>query len=222
MSEVEVRTIPVEVRSAETEDGRRVIEGRAIVYDEWSVDLGGFRERLAPGSAQLEDDLLALFDHDTSMVLGRTTAGTLEAGDDGHGVTMRAYPPDTTWARDLLVSMDRGDIKQMSFRLRVTDDTWAIGEDGTPERTIRAMTVDELSVVSMPAYPQTSATARSKAEEVRSAASDAAPIISTEDICSETAAVEDSPNEAPVAGAQRVYLFAGELVSFPTGSDKEE
>jgi hypothetical protein len=179
MSEYEVRTIPVEVRALTDETGR-VIEGRAIVYNVWSEDLGGFREKLAKGSAKLANDLLALFDHDSSMVLGRTSAGTLEAKDDGAGVVMRAYPPDTSWANDLLVSMDRGDIKHMSFRLRVNDDLWEIGTDGQIERTILDMEVDELSIVSMPAYPQTSASARDKCAEIR-AKSDQAPIIPLED-----------------------------------------
>lgn len=214
MSEFEVRTIPVEIRAQEGEDGRRVIEGRAIVYNAWSEDLGGFRERLANGSAKLEDDLLALFDHDTSMVLGRTTAGTLEARDDGAGVIMLAYPPDTTWANDLLVSMDRGDIRQMSFRLRVNDDTWEIGADGLPERTILDMDVSELSVVSMPAYPQTSANARSKADELRAARDTAATITPADEPGGEGTA--ETPSVAPdTVERERLYLFTGGAARFP-------
>lgn len=171
MTDFEVRTLPVEIRAI-TDDEGRTVEGRAIVYDVWSEDLGGFRERLAKGSANLDADLLALFDHDTSMVLGRTTAGTLKAWDDGAGVLMRANPPETTWANDLLVSLDRGDIRHMSFRLLVRDDHWEMGPDGLPERTILAMDVSELSVVAMPAYPQTSAEARSRATELRHASDD--------------------------------------------------
>ena len=204
MSELEVRTIPVEIRATEGEDGRRVIEGRAIVYDAWSEDLGGFRERLNPGSARLADDLLALFDHDTSMVLGRTSAGTLLAQDDGSGVVMRAFPPETTWAKDLLVSMDRGDIKHMSFRLRVTDDDWQIADDGSITRTINDMEVDELSVVSLPAYPQTSASARSKADELRALASDNAPTIPKEDNAPEGGSPKE-PSEQPGSGDSRLY-----------------
>ena len=221
MSETEVRTIPVEVRSAATDDGQRFIEGRAIVYDAWSEDLGGFREILQPGSAKLDDDLLALFDHDTSMVLGRRSAGTLEATDDGLGVTMRAVPPSTTWANDLLVSMDRGDIKHMSFRLSVPQggDEWKIGDDGMVERYIREMSVSELSVVSLPAYTQTSSWARSKADEVRAlAASDAERTITPEDTETEGGAPE-VPSELP--GSGKSYPAGGRLVTLYDDSKKE-
>lgn len=204
MSESEIRTIPVEVRAITGDDGRRVIEGRAIVYDAWSEDLGGFREMLVPGSANLTSDLLALFDHDTSMVLGRTSSGTLEAHDDGSGVVMRAFPPDTSWARDLLVSMDRGDIRQMSFRLRVNEDEWNV-VDGEVQRVIRDMDVDELSVVSMPAYPQTSANARSKAAELRARVSDGEPIIPVTDNGEAGGSPEEPSENAPGSGDSLLY-----------------
>jgi len=209
--EYETRTVPVTLRAVSDDERGRSIEGQAIVYDVWSDDLGGFRERLAVGSAQLDADLLALWDHQTSMVLGRTTAGTLRAHDDGSGVSMRAYPPDTTWARDLLVSMDRGDVRHMSFRFRTIDDTWAIGADGVPERTVLKMSVPEISVVSMPAYPQTSSYARSKAEEVRSSAAH------REDNGDEGGSPGDPCTEGGSPDRQgRLYLFAGQGVTFPT------
>ena len=63
--------------------GKPRIDARAILFNSWSVDLGNFRERMLPGSVQLEDDLIALFDHATDKVLGRTTAGTHPAPQSG-------------------------------------------------------------------------------------------------------------------------------------------
>jgi HK97 family phage prohead protease len=169
MSEIEIRTFPAgELRFVSDSDRPR-IEGRAIVYDALSEDLGGFREKFAPGSVRLDDDLLALFDHDTSMVLGRASAGTLEASDGPDGVDMTAYPPDTTWARDMRVSMERGDIRHMSFRFIPIEDDWQVVGD-IVVRTVTEAEVIELSVVSMPAYPQTSAQARSRVAALREAA----------------------------------------------------
>jgi len=168
MSEIEVRTIPAAELRAGERDGKPCVEGRAIAYDALSEDLGGFREKFAPGAAELDDDLLALFDHQTSMVLGRTSAGTLEADDGPDGVDMVAYPPDTGWARDMRVSMERGDIRHMSFRFIPIEDDWEVVGD-VVVRTVTKAEILELSVVSMPAYPQTSAQARSRAEALRDA-----------------------------------------------------
>lgn len=173
MNESEVRTFPLAELRYLGEDDRPAIVGKSIVYDALSEDLGGFRERFAPGSVQLDDDLLALFDHDTSMVLGRTSAGTLEATNGPEGVEMRAYPPDTTWARDMRVSMDRGDIRHMSFRFLALDDEMSL-VDGQVVRTVKAAQVSELSVVAMPAYTQTSAEARSRADALRELPAEAA------------------------------------------------
>lgn len=143
-------------------DGRPRIEGRAIVFNSWSEDLGGFRERVLPGAMQIDGDLVALFDHDSSMVLGRVSAGTLDVRSSDGGWDFTAYPPDTSWARDLRVSMERGDIKGCSFRMMVDQDKWYM-EDGQVKRDIIAARVSEFTVTSMPAYPQTTAEARSNA-----------------------------------------------------------
>jgi uncharacterized protein len=169
MKEYEVRTVHTdELRAIEGDEP--VVSGRAIVYDSWSEDMGGWREIINPGAVELEDDLRVLFDHDTSMVIGRTKAGTAHANDDGMGVVMRATPPNTTWAKDMLESMRRGDIDQMSFRMLVLDDDYTYDSQADiVRRTINRALVSELSVVSMPAYAETAATTRSRIQEVREA-----------------------------------------------------
>lgn len=144
------------------EGGKPRVDGRAILFNSWSVDLGGFRERMAPGSVELDPDLVALFDHNSAMVLGRTSAGTMEARQDTAGVAFTAYPPQTTWANDLRVSMERGDIRGCSYRMYVEEDRWFV-EDGQVCREVLKARVTELTVTSMPAYPETTAEARSHA-----------------------------------------------------------
>lgn len=159
----EVRTTPAgEIRFL-TDGGKARIDARAILFDSWSVDLGGFRERMMPGSVTLDGDLVALFDHDTSMVLGRTSAGTMEVRQDAAGVAFTAYPPETTWAKDLRVSMERGDIRGCSYRMMVEEDDWYV-RDGMVCRDIKKASISELTVTSMPAYPETTAEARSHAQ----------------------------------------------------------
>jgi len=209
MSDYEVRTFPVgELRVVDGDDGRPRLEGRAIVYDVLSEDLGSWRERFAPGSVRLDPDLLALFDHNTSMVLGRTTAGTLEATSGPEGVDIRAFPPDTSWYRDMRVSMERGDIRHMSFRFRPLDDDVSI-VDGQIVRTVREAEVSEVSVVSMPAYPQTTAEVRSRVAELRKAASTASTTDSGEP--------GGSPGEpAPEGGSpERIVMAGGRIIAIP-------
>ena len=106
-----------------------------------------------------------LFDHQTSMVIGRQSAGTLDAMDDGSGIVATGYPPDTSWARDLRTSMERGDIDRMRSVLALEDDIAWVPSEAAPDggyvlRTVLRARVSELSVVAIPAYPQTVALAR--------------------------------------------------------------
>ena len=173
--EKEVRVRPAtEVRAVTDEDGSRRIEGYAIRFNEPSEDLGGFIEYIAPGSVKLNDDLRAFFDHKSQYVLGRSTNGTLRTETDDQGVWMEVTPPDTQWARDLFVSMDRGDINGMSFGFYANDDAWE-KKDGKATRTILDAEVFELSVVALPAYPTTSAQARSRAEALLEAPAEGEP-----------------------------------------------
>jgi HK97 family phage prohead protease len=179
MAEKELRVRPNgELRAVTDDDGRRAIEGYAIRFNEPSEDLGGFTEYIAPGSVKLDSDLRAFFDHQSQYVLGRSTVGTLETHTDDSGVWMKAYPPDTQWARDLMTSIERGDISGMSFGFYLNDDVWE-KRDGKAVRTVTDADVFELSVVALPAYPTTSAYARDKASalleepEVRDSEDDA-------------------------------------------------
>jgi len=139
-------------------EGRRKIAGHAAVFDSLSEDLWGFRERIVPGAfreAIGRSDIRALLNHDPNFVLGRTANGTLRVHEDDHGLAVEIDPPATGWADDLLVSIGRGDISQMSFAFRVGEDRW---DDvaGTRERTILSFDeIFDVSPVTYPAYPDT-------------------------------------------------------------------
>lgn len=156
----ERRVIPVELRASE--DGAR-ITGHAIVFDSLSENLGGFIERIAPDAQIVWGDVVALFNHDPNFVLGRTGSGTLALTRDERGIAIDVQPPDTQWARDLMVSMRRGDITQQSFAFRVKPRgaEWSELPDGTPLRTLKSFSVHDVSVVTQPAYPATDAQVRS-------------------------------------------------------------
>jgi HK97 family phage prohead protease len=151
------------------------LRGYAAVF-ETETDIGGFwREKIARGAfadaiSKASADVHALFNHDANKVLGRMKAGTLRLAEDERGLTAEIDPPDTQDARDLIASIKRGDIDQMSFAftMRGGVQTWDDSQN-PPVRTIE--TVGELfdvSVVTRGAYPTTEIGVRSL-EEYRDA-----------------------------------------------------
>jgi len=146
----EVRTLKCELRSDGS--GRKIV-GYPIVFNQLSQDLGGFRERVLPDAVVFDDDVRADFNHDANCILGRSSAGTLRLTVDTKGVRMEADAPETSWANDLLVSIDRGDIDQGSFAFRVLPGGQSTAdESGEVVRTLSKILVRKVSVVSDPAY----------------------------------------------------------------------
>jgi HK97 family phage prohead protease len=172
---VERRAVNVELR-AEMVDNKPVIEGVAAVYNQETVIGGFFRETILPGSfmdvLSRNPDVIAANNHDWSQVLGRTANGTLRLSDAPDGLHYSVdVNPDDQEAMNLYAKVKRGDIKQSSFAFIVGEDRWLQPEDKNilPLRTI--VTYGELidvSPVTFPAYPQTSAAVRSKLNELQS------------------------------------------------------
>jgi hypothetical protein len=164
------RTFEVSIEQRAEGDGEEKalrIVGHPIVYNRWSQDLGGFRERVLPGfatKALQEDDIRALFNHDPSVVLGRNKADTLVLTEGPTGVRMELFPPDTTLVRDMVIApMERGDVNQMSFAFRTVRDEWREPkkDGGLWERDLLEGQLWDVSVVTYPAYTQTDAAVRS-------------------------------------------------------------
>jgi hypothetical protein len=140
-------------------DSSRKIKGYAIVFNSMSVDLGGFREIIMPEAVNrtLSEalDVRALIDHDSAKVIGRTRSGTLALRKDKTGLQIEIDPADTTNGRDILELVRRGDVTGMSFAFRTLTDEWRM-EDGEAIREVYDMTISEVSIVTFPAYQQTS------------------------------------------------------------------
>ena len=150
------------------EDGTRIIRGIAPVYFREDDPGTEFRlwdrvfERVRPGAAssalEAGADVLSLRDHDSSIVLGRTTSGTLTLTDTDRGLEFEVEPPDTTSANDLLASMERGDVRGSSFMFLPVRVTWEeiLGPDGDEiEKRIRwleEVRIFEVGPVTFPAY----------------------------------------------------------------------
>lgn len=164
IDDTELRTFDIaELRVEEREDKKPVIKGYAIVFNKLSEDLGGFREQVAPTACSktiASDDIRAAFNHDANYILGRNKAGTLLLEEDNKGISFEIDPPDTQWCRDLQVSIGRGDINQCSFKFNTIKDTWENKKDGSMLRTLDEIKLFDISIVTYPAYPQTSAKVR--------------------------------------------------------------
>lgn len=172
--EVERRILCKEVRVDSTGD-KPSIRGYAAVFNQLSEDLGGFREQLATGAfsdAIANSDVRALVNHDANLVLGRNKSGTLVMREDATGLYVEITPPDTQAARDLVQLMMRGDVNQMSFAFTVAkeDQTWTREGTGPWLRTIKKVSrLYDVSVVTYPAYAQTSAAVRALTEQTEAA-----------------------------------------------------
>jgi HK97 family phage prohead protease len=154
----------IEVRM---EGEQATVRGYAAVFNSESNDLGGFTEVIENGAFDnvLGDDVRALIDHESRYVLGRTTSGTLRIGQDERGLWYEYDSPNTTYAKDLIESMQRGDINQSSFgfTLNKGGDKWE-KRDGKTYRTIQPggfKRLFDVSPVTYPAYPDTAVAVRS-------------------------------------------------------------
>lgn len=162
----EVRTFPFEIEEVRAaENGRSkdfTIRGHAAVFNTWT-DLGIFRERIAKGAfdevLSKNPHVLHLIDHDTKYVLSSTDNKTLELRADPRGLHMWSKVAPTSYAADLRVLMERGDVKQSSFAFTVPEDgqKWNDKtEDGVPERTItRVGQLFDVTTTAMGAYATT-------------------------------------------------------------------
>ena len=169
---IERRYMPVtELRAIEGENGLRKISGYAAVFEKLSEDLGYFREKIQPGAFKntiKADDIRALWNHDSNYILGRNRSGTLSLSEDDHGLKIEIDPPDAQWARDLMTSIERGDVDQMSFGFRTITDSWQL-VDGEDIRTLIEVKLFDVSPVTFPAYPDTEVGLRSLEEHKKAA-----------------------------------------------------
>ena len=164
-------------------DGRAAIIGYAAVYQRLSLDLGGFREEILPGAFDKilarqrgKHDVVALFNHDSNIVLGRTSSGTLELTSDSKGLRYVVTPPASR--ADILELIARRDVAGSSFAFTVGKDgeSFRTGEDGKAVRQIREVSgLYDVGPVLVPAYPSTSAGVAMRSYEAWLAAQEKPP-----------------------------------------------
>lgn len=149
----------VEVRA---EGDKRTLVGYAAIWNSDTTIGDYFVERIAPGAftKAIRGDILALVNHDSGRVVGRTKSGTLRLKEDERGLAVEIDIPDTTDGNDLWKLVERGDISGMSFAFRATKQEWDESGD-VPHRTVIEAELYEVTATPIPAYPDTSLAMRS-------------------------------------------------------------
>jgi len=157
-------------RAAE-ENGELYIEGYFAVFNSIYEIAPGLTESIAPGafSSTLGRDIRALTNHDTTLVLGRNKASTLELREDGNGLWGRVcINREDSDAMNLYHRVQRGDVNQCSFGFKILAEDTEYREDGSVHFTIRVVELYEVTVATFPAYEETAVAARSaQAEEIK-------------------------------------------------------
>jgi uncharacterized protein len=179
---MEKRFLATEVRASKN-GNKRTIKGYAARYNVLSGDLGGFRERIASGAFQrilaTNPDVVCLFNHSNDFILGRTSSGTLRLSENSRGLSFECDCPNTQVGNDTYESVQRGDLNGCSFAFAVDNERMCNyieeeiededrGVRGTLKRAVRTIVrtirdfadLIDVSVVTHPAYPQTSVDTR--------------------------------------------------------------
>lgn len=154
----------------QTKEGKKFLTGYAIKFGQRSKKLGNYYEIIDSRALDGVDltDVKALVDHDYSKVLGRTLSNTLSLEIDNVGLKFEIELADTTYANDLYKSIERGDINECSFGFRIDETdrnstTVERVDSDTYLRTVKKIKeLREISIVSLPAYTDTSVNAEIK------------------------------------------------------------
>ena len=165
MDNIEYRNFNLELRG---EDESRHIEGYGSVFNSRSLDLGGFKEIIAPGAFDgviERSDVKALLDHNAErgiLARSRNGKGSLSLELDERGLKYSFDAPHTNLGDEVVEGLKRGDYSQSSFAFTVESESWTKEEDGSYLRTINKIgNLYDVSIVANPAYTDTSVALRS-------------------------------------------------------------
>ena len=176
MTKRQLRTVLSTFETREDGDDL-IIEGYFAVYNSNYDIAEGMSESIAPGAFAdtLGNDIRALTNHDTSLVLGRNKAGTLELRDDAHGLwgSIKINPNDQD-AMNTYARVKRGDVNQCSIGFEILSEETDFRADGSVHWTITKLDLWEVSVCTFPAYEETNISARKHdADEIKKRSAEA-------------------------------------------------
>src|SRR5690625_3429017 len=164
-----IRNLGVDLQTrADEQSDKKVIEGYFSVFNSETELFPGAYEEIAPGAFDktLSNDIRALINHDTAFVLGRNKSNTLDLKVDSRGLwgAIKINEKDSD-AVNLYERVKRGDVDNCSFGFNILKEDTDFRDDGSVKWTIREIDLHEVSIVTFPAYGETSVQARMKEVE---------------------------------------------------------
>lgn len=147
------------VEERQNHGGQMVLEGYAAVYNSFT-NLGRFDEVILPGAFDAADitDARFLIDHG-GIPLGRTSSGTMVLTPDARGLKYSVTLPETARAAEVYEAVRRGDLSQSSFAFTIAAEDWQTVNGRKTRYIERVGLVVDASVVTYPAYAETTAEA---------------------------------------------------------------
>ncbi|SET01965.1 hypothetical protein SAMN05421676_102355 [Salinibacillus kushneri] len=165
--EKQIRSLASDLKTR-AEDEKKVIEGYFAVFNSETELFPGAYEEIDPGAfdSTMSNDIRALINHDTGLVLGRNKSGTLSLEVDSRGLwgIIKINENDSD-AVNLYERVKRGDVDQCSFGFRIINEETDFRDDGTVKWILKEIDLHEVSVVTFPAYEATGVQARKKEVE---------------------------------------------------------
>lgn len=163
----QTRSIVSDLKTRAEQD-EMIVEGYFAVFNKTTELWAGAFEEIAPGAfdGTLLNDIRALINHDTNLVLGRNKVNTLELKTDNQGLwgKIKINPNDSD-AVNLYERVKRGDVDQCSFGFNIIEEETEWRDDGTVKWTLKKIDLHEVSVCTFPAYEETGVQARQKQVE---------------------------------------------------------
>lgn len=161
---METRTCSAEFETREVETGKKTIAGYFAVFNSETELFPGAYESIDPAAFDktISGDIRALVNHDRTLVLGRTKAGTLRLRTDSHGLYGEIdINENDSDAVNLYERVKRGDVSQCSFGFDIQKEEEEWRDDGTVKWTLKEVELWEVSPCTFPAYEDTGVQARS-------------------------------------------------------------
>ncbi len=161
--ENQTRSMATNFSTREETSGEKIIEGYFAVFNQETELWPGAFEEISPEAfnGSLSNDIRALTNHETTLVLGRNKSGTLKLSVDSRGlwgqITINENDSD---ALNLYERVKRGDVDQCSFGFNILNEETDWREDGTVKWLLKDIDLHEVSVVTFPAYEDTGVQAR--------------------------------------------------------------
>jgi uncharacterized protein len=168
------------ITRATQENEDRIIEGYFALFENETELFPGVFEVITKGAFTntLKNDIRALWNHNTQYVLARNKSGTLEITEDDKGLYGVIKLPNTQYANDVYELVQRGDVDQCSFGFNIIGEDLEELADGGLRWRINEADLHEISVVTFPAYENTSVKARARqVEEMKQRKLDAKKLV---------------------------------------------